>query len=128
MRPITDRLRVSREKLAFVVDATAAPVSSIALISSWVGVEIGYIADQFRELGIDRDPYMAFLETIPYRFYPILMIWFVLTIIVMRRDFGPMRAAETRASVTGKVVRDGSNPASDFEGQQDPDVAPRWGN
>lgn len=51
MRPITDRLRISREKLAFLVDATAAPVSSVALVSSWIGVEIGYIGEQLAARG-----------------------------------------------------------------------------
>ena len=66
MRPITDRLRLSREKLAFIVDATAAPVASLAVISSWIGVEIGYIQDQFQSLGIEGDAYVTFLQTIPF--------------------------------------------------------------
>jgi len=127
MRPITDRLRVSREKLAFLVDGTAATVSSIALISSWIGVEIGYIADQFSSLGLEGDPYMVFLETIPYRFYPILMLFFGLMVIFMRRDFGPMLAAEKRARETGEVSAEGAKPAMDLDAS---DVAgsgrPSW--
>ncbi|MEM1416700.1 MAG: Na+/H+ antiporter NhaC family protein, partial [Myxococcota bacterium] len=61
MRPITDRLKVSREKLAVLVDATAAPVASLALVSSWVGVEVGYIADELESAGLDLDAYVAFL-------------------------------------------------------------------
>lgn len=56
MRPVTDRLRISREKLAFIVDATAAPVASLALVSSWIGVEVGYIGDQFEHLGSNAMP------------------------------------------------------------------------
>lgn len=96
MRPITDRLKISREKLAFLIDATAAPVASIALISSWVGVEIGYIRDQFKGLGVEVNPYQAFLETIPYRFYPWLMLLFVAFVAWSGRDFGPMLKAENR--------------------------------
>ncbi|MCA9580797.1 MAG: Na+/H+ antiporter NhaC family protein [Myxococcales bacterium] len=128
MRPITDRLRVSREKLAFLVDATAAPVSSIALVSSWVGVEIGYIGDQFRELGLEGDPYMVFLKTLPFRFYPLLMLWFGLLIVLMGRDFGPMQRAEMRARTTGKVLRDGATPASDFDSEMETNATPRWEN
>lgn len=131
MRPITDRLRVSREKLAFLVDATAAPVSSFAVVSSWVGVEVGYIADQYAALGIEGDPYMVFLETIPYRFYPLLMLFFGLMLIVWRRDFGPMLEAETRAIETGALIREGSDPASDFDAEelQPPEgTEPRWIN
>ena len=117
MRPITDRLRVSREKLAFVVDATAATVSSVALVSSWIGVEIGYIAAQYDELGLEGDPFMVFLETIPYRFYPLLMIAFVIMVILARRDFGPMRRAEMRAREHGRVLREGARPAADHEAE-----------
>ncbi len=117
MRPITDRLRVSREKLAFLVDGTSAPVSSLAVVSSWIGVEVGYIADQYSALGISGDPYVVFLESIPYRFYPILMLFFSLLIIVMRRDFGPMHAAERRARDHGKLVGDRARPASNVEGE-----------
>lgn len=117
MRPITDSLRISREKLSFLVDATSAPVSSFALVSSWVGVEVGYIADQYASLGIPGDPYLVFLETIPYRFYPLLMLWFGLVIVLTRRDFGPMREAERRALVDGQVLRPGAEPASDFDAE-----------
>ncbi len=124
MRPITDRLRVSREKLSFLVDATAATVSSVALVSSWIGVEIGYIEDQFSSLSLSGDPYIIFLETIPYRFYPILMLVFGLMVIFMRRDFGPMLAAERRAR-DGQVSAPGAKPAldldaSDIEGGGEP--------
>ena len=129
MRPITDRLRISREKLAFLVDATAAPVSSFAVISSWVGVEVGYIADQYAALGIEGDPYLVFLQTIPYRFYPILMLFFGLTVIVLKRDFGPMHKAEDRALNEGLLVRPDSKPASDFDASEltpPKGVKPRW--
>jgi len=121
MRPVTDRLRISREKLAFLVDATAAPVASLALISSWIGVEVGYIADQFAHLGIERDAYLTFIETIPFRFYPILMLLFVFWVGFRGRDFGPMRRAERRALRDGLVSRPGAQPASDFHDEAVPD-------
>ena len=115
MRPITDRLRISREKLAFLVDATAAPVSSIALVSSWIGVEVAYIAEQLEARNIELDPYLAFLQTLPYRFYPWLMLFFGLVLVLSGRDFGAMRKAEVRARQTGEVSRPGARPASDFD-------------
>ena len=114
MRPVTDRLRVSREKLAFVVDATSAPVASIAVVASWVGVEVGYIQAQYESLGLGEDAYIVFLQTLPYRFYPILMLAFVGLVVFMRRDFGPMLRAERRARETGDLLAPGASPASDF--------------
>lgn len=127
MRPVTDRLRISREKLAFLVDATAAPVSSLALVSSWIGVEVGYIADQYARLGIEGDPYVVFLKTLPYRFYPLLMLWFGLVVVWTGRDFGPMRRAETRARETGAVTAPDARPASQFA-EADPGASPRAAN
>ena len=124
MRPVTDRVRISREKLAFLVDATAAPVASLALISSWIGVEVGYIADQFAHLGIERDAYLTFVETIPYRFYPLLMLIFVAWVALRGRDFGPMLRAEHRAVRSGLVSRPGGQPASDFHEESVPDEMP----
>jgi Na+/H+ antiporter NhaC len=115
MRPIADKLRISREKLAFIVDSTSAPVASMALISSWIGVEVGYIHDQFVSLQIDRDAYWTFVQTIPYRFYPILMLFTGFLLVSLGRDFGPMRRAELRARTRGKVLAEGATPATDFE-------------
>ena len=96
-RPITDRLRISREKLAFVVDATAAPVTSLAPISTWIAVEVGYIDEQLKALSMHNDAYSVFIETLPYRFYPILMLFFVVALIASGRDAFSMRGAELAA-------------------------------
>ena len=103
MRPVCDRLRISRAKLAYIVDSTAAPVSSIALIGTWVGTEIGYIDDGLRHLAerpeflTDITAYQAFLASIPYRFYAILALVMVLLVGWLGRDFGPMLRAENEA-------------------------------
>ena len=110
MRPVTDRMKVSREKLAFVIDATAAPISGIALISTWVAYEIGLIKDGFAMVGIETNAYGAFVETIPYRFYNILILGFIVMTIFMLREFGPMYKAEMRARTTGKVLDDNAKP------------------
>ncbi len=116
MRPITDKLRVSREKLAYIVDSTAAPVSSIFPISTWIGFEVGLIAAAFASVGITMDAYGAFIASIPYRFYPIFALLTVLVIAASGKDFGPMLKAERRARATGKVLADDAVPLADPTG------------
>lgn len=110
MRSITDKMKISREKLAYIVDSTAAPVSSIALISTWVGFETGLIKNSISKLGLDLKPYTIFVQTIPYRFYSLLALVFVLLIIFTRKDFGPMAKAEKRTRTTGKLFDDNAKP------------------
>jgi Na+/H+ antiporter NhaC len=110
MRPVTDKLRISREKLAFIIDATAAPIAGIALISTWVGYEIGLIKDGYASIGMDVNAYNVFIETIPYRFYNILILVFIVASAMMLREFGPMYKAEKRARTTGKLLPDGAHP------------------
>jgi Na+/H+ antiporter NhaC len=127
MRPVTDRLRVSREKLAYIVDSTAAPMAAIAVISTWVGFEITLIGDSLRTaatqatdpalsaqlLAASENPFNVFLHSIPYLFYPIFAVIFVVMTVVMRRDFGPMWRAEERARVRGELLAPGATPAAD---------------
>ncbi|MCG8472112.1 MAG: Na+/H+ antiporter NhaC family protein [Desulfobacterales bacterium] len=116
MRPVTDRMKVSREKLAFIIDATAAPIAGIALISTWVAYEIGLIKDGYAGLVADRlidtapNAYGLFVETIPFRFYNILILVFVVASALMLREFGPMFKAEHRTRTTGKVLDDHAKP------------------
>jgi Na+/H+ antiporter NhaC len=103
MRPITDKLKVSREKLAFIVDATSAPVASIFIVSSWIGYEVGLIQDGLEVIGSPLNAYSVFLDTIIFRFYPLAMLVFVFLIAFTKRDFGSMLKAERRAVHEGKV-------------------------
>ena len=97
-RPITDHLKISREKLAYIVDSTAAPVVCLALITTWIGYEVGLIGDAIAGIdGLDEPAYTVFLRSIPYSFYPILAVIFVLYVASSGRDFGPMYRAEVRA-------------------------------
>ena len=97
-RPITDQLKISREKLAYIVDSTAAPVVCLALITTWIGYEVGLIGDALASVpDLDEPAYTVFLKSIPYSFYPILAFIFVLAVAVTGRDFGPMYKAEVRA-------------------------------
>jgi len=123
MRPITDRLRVSREKLAYLVDSTAAPLAALVPISTWVGYEISLIADGLSiaaeqnpaasEGLLALNPFTVFLETIPYRFYPVLALYFAALVAFARRDFGPMAQAELRARREGHLYRPGAQLMTD---------------
>jgi len=113
MRPWTDRLKISREKLAYLVDSTAAPVATVAVISTWVGFEVGLIQEAMSRLSTDTNAYTFFLQTIPYSYYPLLTLLFVYLIAFTGRDFGPMRQAERRAYHEGLVLRPGARPASE---------------
>jgi Na+/H+ antiporter NhaC len=98
MRPVTDSMRVSRAKLAYIVDSTAAPVACIALVTTWIGYQVGLIGDATAALpGLDVEPYLLLLSSIPYSFYPVLTILFVFMVASSGRDFGPMRQAEQDA-------------------------------
>ncbi|MFA9374102.1 MAG: Na+/H+ antiporter NhaC family protein [Poseidonibacter sp.] len=109
MRPVTDKLKVSREKLAFIIDSTAAPIAGLALISTWVGYELSLIKDAYAILGQPEvNAFAVFVETLPYRFYNILMLAFVFFSAYTLREFGPMHKAALRAHETGHV----SNPKS----------------
>ncbi len=130
MRPLTDKLRISREKLSYIVDSTAAPVACIAVITSWIGFEISLIKDAFDMMGMDRNPFTTFISSIPYSFYPILTLAFGLLIAMSRRDFGPMLKAERRARTTGKVLSDKAVPISniDTELSAAENIPTRWFN
>ena len=98
-RSLTDHLKVSREKLAYIVDSTAAPVACIALITTWIGYQIGLVDQALASIPAlsEVQAYSVFIHSIPYSFYPILAIIFVLMISASGLDFGPMYKAEVRA-------------------------------
>ncbi len=98
-RSLTDHLKVSREKLAYIVDSTAAPVACVALITTWIGYEIGLVDQALKSIDelAHIQAYSVFIHSIPYSFYPLLAIAFVLMISASGRDFGPMLKAEMRA-------------------------------
>jgi Na+/H+ antiporter NhaC len=127
MRPLLDVLFISREKLAFIVDATAAPVASISPISSWVGFEVGLIQEQVdrivalegtSDLSIKTSGFGIFLQSIKYRYYPIFMIFFIIFLIYSGRDFGPMLVAERKTRVYKRNDGgDGRGKTTDLEGK-----------
>ena len=118
-RPMSDRLHISREKLAYLVDSTAAPVSTIAVITTWVGFQLGLIDSAVSNLdGIEQTPYVLFLNSILYSFYPFLAIFFVFLVIYTGKDFGPMYKAEMRARHTGEVKRTLTSASTDKSGDE----------
>ncbi|MCL7973190.1 MAG: Na+/H+ antiporter NhaC family protein [marine benthic group bacterium] len=143
MRPITDRMRVSREKLAYIVDSTAAPVAAIVFVSTWVGFEISLIGDGLAAAAAqsggqieiaalaDANPFTVFLHSIPYLFYPILALIMVGLVITLQRDFGPMLRAEQRASRGDGLYREGAmlmSEAGSEHMEPEPGTPLRWYN
>lgn len=127
--PLFERMKVSRAKLAYIVDSTAAPMAGIAILSTWVAYQISTYAPQLPTVGMEvSQGYSLFLDTIPYRFYCIFALFMVGIVIVTRRDFGPMRRTE-------EASRRGQDPSA-LQGSQDlsaltamrPDARPRWFN
>ncbi|MBN1301401.1 MAG: Na+/H+ antiporter NhaC family protein [Melioribacteraceae bacterium] len=130
MRPITDKLKISREKLSYIVDSTAAPVTSVMIISTWIGYEVGLINDGLKIIGSHANAYDTFIQTIPYSFYPLGAIFFVFLIASTGRDFGPMYKAEMRARIKGIVAN--NSPADKKLKNDDTEFymegKPRWYN
>ncbi len=112
MRPLVDRLGISREKLAYIVDSTAAPIASVALISTWAGYEVSIMGEGLVAAGSDIDPYAFFVAGVGYRFYCLFTIVFVGAIAWMGRDFGPMYAAEVTALTREPTPEPVSQPGS----------------
>lgn len=99
MRPITDGHRVSRAKLSYLIDATAAPVCMIAPVSSWAAAVSGVAAD----LDTDISGIELFVKAIPYNFYSLLTFVFVIGLTVMKFDYGPMKIHEMNAQLNGDL-------------------------
>ena len=117
LKPVTDKLRISREKLAYLVDSTAAPVTGIAVVSSWVAVEVSVINDGLAEAGVALSGYSVFLQSIPYCFYCIFCLVFIFQSSVMGREFGPMLRAE-------RLARRGIDMTPGYVADEGNDVAP----
>ena len=127
MRSVTDQFKISREKLAYIVDSTAAPVAAIAFITTWIGAELGYIDDGIKNISNFEPgltPYAIFISSLKYSFYPILALIFILIIIFTKRDFGPMYRAEVRARANGSEA---SNSDSSDENHEVEDLDPKEG-
>lgn len=124
MRDLSDRFRISREKLAYIADSTSAPVSVIVPITGWAV----FIAGLLVGMGPVTDPAIAmrtFIYSVPFNFYALLAVLMVgLVAARIVPEFGPMKAAERRAMETGKVLRDGADP---LMGEELTDIEPYAG-
>jgi Na+/H+ antiporter NhaC len=105
MRPVTDRHKISRAKLAFLIDATAAPICMIAPVSSWAAAVSG-VAD---DLGSGISGIQLFIEAIPYNFYSLLTLVFIIALTLMKFDYGPMRVHEMSAQLNGDLGAQGGS-------------------
>lgn len=101
-RPLADRFKVSREKLAYIVDSTASPVCMIVPISTWAILIGGIISGALKEHGMEIDILSAYAQTLPYQYYTILAVLLVPVVALTKREFGPMLAAESKA-VSGEL-------------------------
>jgi len=119
MRPLTDKLKISRAKLAYLVDSTAAPVATVALISTWIGAMVGYIASASAGIeGFSEPAYTVFIKALPFNFYAFFTIFFVILIAISGKDFGPMLAERI------KLYKAAKNPELDTYGlykEEDPE-------
>lgn len=104
-RPLFDRLKISREKLAYVCDTASAPICILIPLNGWGA----YILAQLADLGVE-EPVPLLIKSIPLNFYAILSFLLLLFIVITGKDFGPMRAAERRAREEGKLLADGARP------------------
>jgi Na+/H+ antiporter NhaC len=137
-RPLTDAMRISRAKLAYIVDSTAAPIAGVAIISTWIGIEISYFEDAMTQLGpmegIVESGYAFFFAVLPYRFYCFFAVALVLLVAWSGRDFGPMLTVERRARRGGTRGPQGDDPKTADERRAMSHVAmkdgapPRWIN
>lgn len=112
MQPVTDRFGISREKLAFLVDATSAPITSLAVVSTWIAYEVGLFALTAQKLGIEKDGYSMFFDALTFRFYCIMMLSFVFLHILFGCDFGPMKKAQNKASRNLPLDNDVTEPTN----------------
>lgn len=115
MKPVTDRFRISREKLAYLIDTTGSAVASLVPLSTWIAYEVGLIRDSYAAMNVDVNAFTLLVKSIPYRFYSIFVILIPLIILFSKREFGPMYNAELRTRKTGKVIGDNAIPLSTDE-------------
>ena len=116
MRPVTDKHKISRAKLAYLIDATAAPICIIAPISSWAAAVAGFVAEE------EVSGFQLFLNAIPYNFYALLTILTMVALAVLKVDFGPMRVHERNAMEKGDLF---TFDAESFANSSDDEANPK---
>lgn len=129
LRPLADRLKISREKLAYLVDSTAAPVAGLALVSTWVAVELSAVQEGLKEITTksEVEAFGVFVASIPYRFYILFALLFVPMVAVLNRDFWPMTKAERKA-LEGDSHPSQTDTSPEDETAPKPATPGRWYN
>jgi len=127
MRPLADKLRISREKLSYIIDSTAAPVASVAFVTTWIGAELSYIQDGINTLDLDESAYGVFFNSLAYSFYPFFTLAFILIIIWKRVDYGPMLKAEKLARQFGTLSTNSSSIDEDISNDLLEDISVKEG-
>ena len=125
VQPLFDRLKISREKLAYLIDSTAAPVAGLAIVSTWIGTEVGYLQEAAMSVGITTSGYALFFSALAFRFYCMFALVLVILIAASGRDYGPMYHAEKRACTTGEVKNPETKPVVEKKAETFPDIIPR---
>jgi Na+/H+ antiporter NhaC len=131
MRSAADRRRVSREKLAYLIDSTAAPIAGLAVISTWIAFEVGLLNDIADDLRLGMHGYEMFFAIYPFRFYCFTALLFVFANTALNRDFGPMYKSELRAALGDKAKRENRTPLRDPMAEEIhhlPESAKKWTN
>lgn len=130
-RSTFDRLKLSREKLSYIVDSTSAPVAGLALISTWIAVELDYLSNGIGQLNAAMQQELSaldlFIACLPYRFYVIQALLFVPLVAIMGREFGPMLGAERRPLLADDNPEEGP-PVDDDTRELEMRGPSHWGN
>ena len=104
-RPIFDKMKISREKLSYILDSTSAPKCILIPLNAWGAFVLGLLAAQG-----ESNPLGIFLSSIPFNFYAFFALFLVLFVVLSGRDFGPMKEAERRVREEGRILREGAEP------------------
>ena len=92
LRPVLPRVGVAPERLALIVHTMGVVLASLSPISSWIGLQLGYVAGVYKQVGSSADPFLATMSTLPYRFFPVLMLVLIPALLATQKDLGPMAA------------------------------------
>ncbi|MEF9938523.1 MAG: Na+/H+ antiporter NhaC family protein [Clostridium sp.] len=127
-RPLIDKFKVSREKLAYICDATSAPINAIIPLNSWGAMLMGLIGAEIASGMITGEPMNLLIASLPFQFYSIISLITVLFYILSGKDWGPMKKAEMRVQTTGKLYDDGVVPLLNDQDGFDELVVPEKAN
>jgi len=130
LRPVLPTVGVAPERLALIVHTLGVILASLSPISSWIGLQLGYVSGVYKQIGTNVDPFLATMGTLPYRFFPVLMFGLVPLLLAMRKDIGPMAAYGVHDASAAAAATAGAKQSSqdtDDDGLGDGPLAPKEG-